>query len=241
MITFAGSLSFVNNTSIKGGAIALYSTSLHLTPGTNVSFINNTVHETGGAIHIEPDLTRMLKLECFFQVDDCNGAKIHLHFKNNSAENGGDNVYGGSFVYCQLLLRDKFCINISLLDNRISSVSSDPLFVCICDSKDQPLCTNTSFIHMTKSVHPGETFALSVAIVSLEYGLTVGIVHAGFLPLHNGSIAASESVPILDKRHINTINGSATLHHALYLCTLYSLNTSITITPCILQRNTQQI
>ena len=146
----------------------------------------------------------MLKLECFFQIDNCNGAKIHLYFKNNSADNGGDNIYGSSFVYCQSLLWDNFCINITLLDNRESSVSSDPLFVCICDSEGQPLCTNTSFIDMTKSVHPGETFALSAAIVGLEYGLTVGTVHAGFLPLnkvHDGSTTASDSVPILDHKN----------------------------------------
>ena len=109
----------------------------------------------------------------------------------------------GTMYMAVLLFIANHCCGItfaSTLDNRISSASSDPLFVCICDSKDQPLCTNTSFIHMTKSVHPGETFALSVVIVSLEYGLTVGIVHAGFLPLHNGSIAASESVPILDHK-----------------------------------------
>ena len=37
---------------------------------------------------------------------------------------------------------------------------------------------------MTKSVHPSETFVLSAAIVGLEYGLTLGTVHAGFLPLN---------------------------------------------------------
>ena len=109
------------------------------------------------------------------------------------------------FIYCQSLLRDNFiCINITLLDNRESSISSDPLFVCICDSKGQPLCTNTSFNDMTKSVHPGETFALSAAIVGLEYGMTVGTVHAGFLPLnkvHDGSTTASDSVPILDHKN----------------------------------------
>ena len=51
---------------------------------------------------------------------------------------------------------------------------------------------------------PEKKFALSAAIVGLEYGMTVGTVHAGFLPLnkvHDGSTTASDSVPILDHKN----------------------------------------
>ena len=47
--------------------MALYSSSLHLTPGANISFINNSAQETGGAIHIEPDLTECLDWSAFIK------------------------------------------------------------------------------------------------------------------------------------------------------------------------------
>ena len=201
VITLMGSVSFVNNTSIRGGAIALYSSTLNLEAGTNVTFINNSAQETGGAIHIEPDLTRMLKLECFYRVKHCYATinRIKLYFATNSAKNGGDNVYGTSLNYCS-----HYCINITALDIRKSSVSSDPLHICICDSKGQPQCTNTSFINMSKTVHPGETFTLPAVIVGLDYGMTIGTVYANFLPSdesNSSSIAAPESVPNLEPKY----------------------------------------
>ena len=57
---------------------------------------------------------------------------------------------------------------------------------------------------MNKNVHPGETFTLSAAIVGLEYGMTVGIVYAGFLllnELHDGSTTVSDSIPILEHNY----------------------------------------
>ena len=198
VITLTGSVSFINNTGIRGGAMTLYSSALNLDTGANVTFINNSAQETGGAIHIEPDLTRMLKLECFYRVKHCY-ATINIYFATNSAKNGGDNVYGTSLNYC-----GHDCINITALDIRKSSVSSDPLHICICDSKGQPQCTNTSFINMSKTVHPGETFTLSGVIVGLDYGMTIGTVYANFLPSdesNGSSIAAPESVPNLEPKY----------------------------------------
>ena len=206
VITLMGSVSFINNTSIRGGALTLYSSILNLEAGVNVTFINNSAQEIGGAIYTEPDLTRMLKLECFYktkyQLKDCD-ATSNLYFANNSAENGGDNLYGTSLGYCQRS-DDKHCITTTILDIRKSSVSSDPLHVCVCDSEGQPQCTHVSFINMSKNVYPGETFMLSAAIVGLDYGMTIGTVHANFLPSDESnydSRAASESVPILNPNH----------------------------------------
>ena len=125
--------------------MTLYSSTLNLVAGANVSFINNSAQETGGAIHVEPDLTRMPKLECFYQ---CNNAT--LYFMNNSAESGGDNVYGASLVYCEYTLWRQSCLlNATILNTRKSSVSSDPIHACICDNEGRPQCTDSSFTNMS--------------------------------------------------------------------------------------------
>ena len=104
-----------------------------------------------------------------------------------------------NLIYCRRL-HGKYCINTTLLDVRKSSVSSDPLHVCICDSEGQTQCTNIAFINMSKNVYPGETFTLPAVIVGLYYGMTIGTVYANFLlsdESNGSSVAAPESVPVL--------------------------------------------
>ena len=108
-----------------------------------------------------------------------------LNFTSNLAKIGGDNVYGASLAYCKYSMSwrplQNCPINITVLDTRGSSVSSDPIHVCICDNEGQPQCTNSSFTNMTKNVYPRERFTLSAAIVGSDYGMTVGVVHANLL------------------------------------------------------------
>ena len=123
-------------------------------------------------IHIEPDLTRIPELKCFYQTEHliyCNNT-VTLYFMNNSAKIGGDNVYGASLAYCKYhtslyyFIINKCPINTILLDTRESSVSSDPIYVCICDNEGRPQCTNSSFTNMSKNVYPSEKFTLSATI-----------------------------------------------------------------------------
>ena len=53
-IILSGNVAFIDNTAPKGGALALYSSHLKIMGGTNVSFINNTAYEVGGAIYVDP-------------------------------------------------------------------------------------------------------------------------------------------------------------------------------------------
>ena len=176
VITLAGSVSFFNNSGIRGGAMILHSSTLYLATGANIMFINNSAQEIGGAIHVEPDLTRMPKLECFYGTGYyCNNNHsivTTLYFTNNTAKIGGDNVYGASLAYCEYSMsrhRHQNCpINVTVLDTRGSSVSSDPIHVCIYDNEGRPQCTNSSFTNMSKSVYPSEKFTLSATIVGLD-------------------------------------------------------------------------
>ena len=208
VITLAGSVSFFNNSSIRGGAMTLYSSTLNLASGANISFINNSAQETGGAIHVEPDITRMSKLECFYRTEHyCNNNNIvTLYFRNNSAKSGGDNVYGASLAYCQYYTSwNQNCpviINSTLFDTRKSSVSSDPIYVCICNNEGQPQCTNSSFTNISKNVYPSEKFTLSVTIVGADYGMTIGNVYANlFLASIAGGAAPAVLASVLEQEY----------------------------------------
>ena len=48
-ITFAGRVAFFNNSGTIGGAMNLYWSTLNITPGANVSFVNNIALDIGGA------------------------------------------------------------------------------------------------------------------------------------------------------------------------------------------------
>ena len=196
VITLAGSVSFFNNSGIRGGAITLHLSTLNLATGASVSFINNSAQETGGAIHVEPDITRMPEPKCFYQRDIYCNNTVTLYFMNNSAKIGGDNVYGASLAFCQDDTYDENCpISTTLLDTRESSVSSDPIYVCICDSEGRPQCTNSSFINMSKNVYPSEKFTLLVTVVGADYGMTIGNVYANLFLASSGGAPA----PVLEQ------------------------------------------
>ena len=56
-ITLSGVITFANNRGIRGGAMALYSSTLNVLPDTSVLFVNNVAVETGGAVYVNPSLT----------------------------------------------------------------------------------------------------------------------------------------------------------------------------------------
>ena len=102
-ITLSGNVLFVNNSQNAGGAMALYSSTLSFAAGVNVSFISNSAFDKGGAIYIEPGITPNMILGsyyvpiCFYHLLDCNdNATYNVFFANNSATNGGDNIYGAT-------------------------------------------------------------------------------------------------------------------------------------------------
>ena len=55
-ITLSGNVTFADNTGIRGGAMALYSSTLIIAPGTITTFTNNSAQHKGGAIYIEPGI-----------------------------------------------------------------------------------------------------------------------------------------------------------------------------------------
>ena len=138
----------------------IMSISLH---NTAVSFIKNTAKGVGGAIYMDTVGNSFLIIVILL------GYYLKPIFINNSADSGGDNIYGGLFFDC-LSVNCTFLdiINCSQFSNKharslntnypkplSSLITGDPLGVCICnDSVD---CTIRS---LNKVMYPGQLITL---------------------------------------------------------------------------------
>ena len=193
-ITLSGNVQFFNNSGTRGGAIALYASTLSIAKYTSVVFRNGRAREVGGAIFV---MNTPVHIECFFRlldfnVDDTTTEAYSLQFEANGAENGGDHIYGVNLKYAcwnndKRIQVDYPSIFFDFVSNSnlLSPVSSDPTRICLCnDDNDQPQCADSiSDIYSDHKLSPGETLTLSVAIVGGDFGTTTGTVYANFLQL----------------------------------------------------------
>jgi predicted outer membrane repeat protein len=202
-ITLSGNMLFDNNLAIRGGAIALYYSTLNIAAGAVVTFNNNFAYDKGGAIYIEPGISPLshynmllrdlvvneaTKRSCFYQLLDCSENSTYLlKFVNNSARYGGDDIYGTSIQLsgsiCQTSQLNNECnLTINGSSSDLSSVSSDPLRVCLCDDdQGKPMCNRTyEYNNINRNVYPGESFTISAVLVGGDFGTTTGMVYATF-------------------------------------------------------------
>ena len=195
-VTLSGHISFVNNTGIRGAAIALHSSTLSIATDANITFANNSAKQKGGAIYIEPGVVPSMVVNsqslppCFFDLLNCNATppSYNLYFANNSAVHGGNDIYGASpfDIYClqKYRIHNLPCnLTVHRSSPSNSSVSSDPLRVCLCDKNGKPLCENNSYTLLNYTVYPGEMFSLPAVLVGKDFGLTTGTLYANVFPL----------------------------------------------------------
>ena len=196
----------------------LHTTTVYIDANTNVTFVNNTATDRGGAIFVEPNLPPYplddfyILNTCFYQTMNCNHTSYHnIHFDNNLAVNGGDNIYGStSETYCFRL--DGACSVSMIHDSHYeghSSIASNPTCICLCDNHGIPQCQNRSYLYKSYTVHPGETFTISAVIVGGDFGATVGTIHAGFLnPAANSYFLrpTSQYGQAVESKHCTTLN-----------------------------------
>ncbi len=218
-IILSGVVDFINNTAFRGGAILFYSSTLGVASGADVRFINNSANGVGGAIYTEPDLSRNIILwalftdrqACFYQTLNCHkGANYSFYFANNSAVSGGDDIYGASL---QINCGQECPITI----NKVPSVSSDPTRVCICDYSGHPQCTSESYTLINRQVHSGEILTLPAVVVGGDFGPTVGVVYASFLPsVRNKPYIIPSLRPSQYNQLISTNEQCTELNYSLY-------------------------
>ena len=201
--TVSGVLQFTGNRAKIGGAILFgFGSTMELSQNGSIFFIDNYASFHGGAIYLQArddfsSCERVSHPECFLQLEQYDSDKV-LVFVNNSAEKGGDVMYGKKDFFCFLLFN-----NISHISpNTLSKVASDPYCVGICN-------TSTPECSMLKvdPIFPGESFNVSAVIVGDEGGTVAGSVFATFKPLHSIRpwLAAGESTQRVTQLHCNEL------------------------------------
>ena len=173
-LTFDKNNTFVNNSGIYGGGIALYESSqLLLKEHGNVSFVNNHAKESGGGIFVSQSLGLNSNTVCSFKVISnhlYSDTKTVLYFVNNTADISGDVLYGGKISDCLDFNFD--CVFDYRQQIGLSPVSSDPIQVCFCESNRQ----NCSITNISITSIPGIDVNISLATVGIKDGLTKGVI-----------------------------------------------------------------
>ena len=122
-----------------------------------------------------------------------NTVNITLDFSNNTASKGGLDIYGATpNSRCPIGLGIEREAASSAVQDKIfktssnlSSISSDPKRVCLCESSSQLMCANFSHTLYSTTRYPGETFPLYVANVGFDFGTMTGRIYANLLPQEN--------------------------------------------------------
>ena len=218
---FQGNINFQHNTAENGGALSLFTESTVLIlEGTNMHFISNHANNVGGAIYIQKEFTLSGNI-CFFvpltsSISSVLSFNMSLHFENNTAQEAGDAIYGGTIDKCPLLntLSPSILTNITLSEqfyyaqgkyifdyfchlknqNGLSPISSDPIGVCLCTPDHELDCENKC---ITISAYPGADLNVTAVIVGQRNGVVPGVVLANLenqvLPSRIGELQNSQA------------------------------------------------
>ena len=239
-LSFAGTSSFSNNLALQGGAIYMsIRTTFSILPHTTVCWENNRA-SLGGAIYVYDVnplvycsliVTFISKEECFFQLPSqkyANSINVQLVFINNSADDAGSVLFGGTIDNCTLTglesnksgeVFDILFHNKDTDYKTTSSISSDPFLICPC-KHDHPDCDSSiAPVHYPSVVYPGETFQISVVAAGQRDGTVSSTVR---------STASTSDI------NFHTINPNQYLQQTNSICTklnytLFSLSPEVNI------------
>ena len=171
-------VTFLNNSATYGGAIYMeYESFFNYSSPTNVTFINNTASQTGGAIHVMT--SQAYHMLCFYQysISKDSIADIYIYFESNFAREAGNAIYGGDIDYCRLMYPTSCDTNACIFDrthhfgnhdNTSSLISSDAYYICRCNIIDH--CNRVTTVN--KSVYPGEKIYIDFITVGQRHGVS---------------------------------------------------------------------
>ena len=187
---FSNRANFSNNHASNGGALTLTSSVMHVTKYATVEFIGNSAQWYGGAIYIPKGIENKCasNIRCSIQVPwfytNCR-YMYSITFIQNRAGIAGNAIYGEYISACTPYHPNGYMCHIpdgseifhyiGVNDSSdLSNFTSDPTRVCFCEN-DIPNCYK---IMNNITVHPGETFNLSLVIVGYGWGTVPGSVIA---------------------------------------------------------------
>ena len=192
-LIFIGHNVIQNNRNTQGAGIVLMNDARIVVSGELLLY-NNTADKHGGAILvIQPQFnSQMPNLDCTVNLY---GASSSVIFSGNRAVQGGSDMYGAILMDCSAFYDDRVVViphvghpnepswyfntpltkylNFSNTD-RLSSMSSDPIMVCFCNTTTNlPDCSDrTHHIH----TYPGLEINTTIATVGYYGGTSPGVV-----------------------------------------------------------------
>ena len=198
MMIFSGHNVIQNNRNREGAGITLLSTAYILVQG-DLLLYNNTADEHGGAILVRKPLFEMRyygKKVLQFHFKTCSisfhGSSSKLFFSGNRAGKGGSDIYGATLMDCYSNYVSRiphvgqsnetsWYFDTPLMKyfhfsntDRLSSMSSDPIMVCFCNTTSNlPDCSDRTHHIQT---YPGLEINTSIATVGYYGGTSPGDV-----------------------------------------------------------------
>ena len=187
---FSGSNVIKNNRNTEGAGITLYNSDYISVQGELLLY-NNTADKHGGAILVkQPSIQaqRNQFLDCTLQFDEPSSL---VTFSGNRAGKGGSDLYGAILMGCGNVFDDvphvgqpnetSWYFDTPLMKylhfsntDRLSSMSSDPIMVCFCNTTTNlPDCSERTN-HM--KTYPGLEINTSIATVGYYGGTSPGVV-----------------------------------------------------------------
>ena len=227
-----GFVKFKNNVARSGGALALYTSTLKLKMPATISVYNNSASKFGGGIYINNpsfDFITSINRPCFYHLElGVNLSSYLFHFENNSAREGGDNIYGaqvGGKCMVNALDHNVKSIFTFVPNNTLSMVSSRATRVCLCDaSGNRPLCTDKSKVFVTNmTAYPGEVLHINAVTVGADLGTTTGLVYAKIMHSSNGSLTGSLGQSHYEYQQVSSKDHCTTLHYSIHSQNKYEI------------------
>ena len=188
-IYFIGTILFLNNRGLNGGAIALTESFMLPNSKTRMQFYSNHAEERGGAIFVQDWTANSYPNDCFLQPIILPGASMMdlgmiTSFVNNTAGVAGSLLYGSYIDYCVIYDYDSKMYAYELFqflldyteESGQSVIASDPLGVCFCEYGKRN-CKRESVM---REVYAGDTFEVPAVVVGQRDGIVPGTIHATF-------------------------------------------------------------
>ena len=192
LVFFNGRNVIQNNRNTEGAGITQSSEAQIIVQGELLLY-NNTAENNGGAIFVEQPVFHLLKLSspCSLVLEEPSSS---VTFSGNRAGKGGSDMYGAKLMDCSnvgsyvphigqsnetswyfdtppALMKHLHFIN----TDRLSSMSSDPIMVCFCNTTTNlPDCFNRTTHHT--QTYPGLEINTSIATVGYYGGTSLGVV-----------------------------------------------------------------
>ena len=198
---------FTHNSGIRGGAIALYQKSKFTFHSgyAEILLSENYAKIKGGAMYIQ-DIdyaeyfinshqlnaafrTSSQLLLLYKRLFGLYGGNYNFYFKNNSAGQAGNAIYGG------FKIGNEFHFNDSA-QNNVSLISSDPFQVCVCINSKH----NCNIKNRSVDILPGQSYQLEVVAIGQREGIVPSTVQATFDDHSLGKLQRIEYIQAVGKK-----------------------------------------